>query len=32
MKGYEILDASQQVIYHRLARANWVRKIRMMHE
>ncbi len=33
LKGYRLLDPAQQVIYHRLARDNWIRihKMKMMH-
>ena len=33
LKGYRLLDPAQQVIYHRLARENWIQihKTKMMH-
>ncbi|HUX62941.1 hypothetical protein [Sulfuricella sp.] len=31
IKGYRLLDPAQQVIYHRLARENWIHKMKMMH-
>ena len=31
IKGYRLLDPAQRVIYHRLARENWIHKMKMMH-
>ena len=31
VKGYRVLDPMQQAAYHRLARANWMHIMRMMH-
>ena len=30
LKGYRLLDPAQQAIYHRLARENWTRMMKMM--
>ncbi len=31
IKGYRLLDPAQQVIYHRLARENWIHMMKMMN-
>ncbi|MDA8361646.1 MAG: hypothetical protein M0Z44_06605 [Gammaproteobacteria bacterium] len=31
LKGYRVLDAAQRHVYHRLARENWMHRMRGMH-
>ncbi len=31
IKGYRVLDVAQGLVYHRLARENWMHRMRGMH-